>query len=159
MTSRRRFLSRAGLGSAALLAACSGDEREVPPAPRPGDAEVLNGLLAVEYRLVAAYSAVRGPLRELREQEEEHVDALVQAVKEAGGTPRRAPATRPERDLLALEREAIAAYLDAVGRLSGGELRATASAIMATEAEHESLLLADAGRNPLPSPFVTGRSR
>jgi len=52
--------------------------------------------------------------------------------------------------------EAIAAYLDALPKLSSPDLRATAAAIVTTEAEHVSVLLGALGRPPVPTAFVTG---
>ena len=56
-----------------------------------------------------------------------------------------------------LENTAIAAYIDALPKLSDGDLRATAASIITNEAEHLSLLLDALGRDPTPSAFVTGR--
>lgn len=62
------------------------------------------------------------------------------------------------RFALDLENTAIAAYIDALPKLSQGDLRATAAGIIANEAEHVTVLLDALGRDPLPAAFVTGKA-
>ena len=182
--SRRRFLRTSGVSvagaSAVLLAACSDDTKNpVKLGPDPSDqadVEILNGALDLELRAVAAYKAGAAKLRGSRlaivkvflEQEQEHADGLAAAIKDADGTPNRAksaydfPVLRTEADVLRfaidLENTAIAAYIDALPKLSQGELRATAASIITNEAEHLSVLLDSLGRDPVPEAFVTGRA-
>jgi rubrerythrin len=182
--SRRRFFHMAGVsvagGSAMFLAAC-GDATK--PLVETGadesdqaDVEILNGALDLELMAVAAYKAGAGQLRGsllqvgklFLSQEQEHADGLSAAIKDAGGKPNRAksaydfPELRSQLDVLKfavdLENTAIAAYIDALPKLSKGDLRSTAASIITNEAEHVSVLLDALGRNPAPSAFVTGKS-
>jgi rubrerythrin len=183
--SRRRFFHRSGVsvagGSAVFLAACG---REDPTSRAPtgpdesdqADVEILNGALDLELMAVAAYKAAAGQMRgsvleigkTFLAQEQEHADGLSAAIKDAGGTPNRAkssyefPALRSQTDALKfavdLENTAIAAYIDALPKLSQGDLRATAAAIITSEAEHVAVLLDALGRDPMPDAFVTGRA-
>ena len=61
------------------------------------------------------------------------------------------------RFALDLEQTAIAAYIDALPKLSNGDVRATAAAIITNEAEHAAVLLDALGRDPVPAAFVTGK--
>ncbi|HWC25857.1 MAG TPA: DUF4439 domain-containing protein, partial [Solirubrobacteraceae bacterium] len=100
-------------------------------------------------------------------QEQEHADGLSQAIEDMGGTPNEPkasydfPQLRSQRDVLRfaveLENSAIAAYIDALPKLSENDLRATAAAIITNAAEHLALLLDALGRDPAPDAFVTGR--
>jgi rubrerythrin len=174
--SRRRLLRLAGLGlagSAALLAGCGGEERDAAGRPLPSptdDAELLNSALDLEHMSVAAYAAGRGAggrlVRELREHERVHVGELQRVIRDLGGTPHRArkrydfPPMRTEREVLRfgaeLEATAVAAYIDALPRLSQPELRGVAAAILTVEAEHMAVLRDALGEEPVPDAFVTG---
>lgn len=179
--SRRRFFRSSGVSaagaSAVLLAACSDDTKNPIQGPDESDladVEILNGALDLELRAVEAYKAGAAKLRGERlaivkvflEQEQEHADGLGAAIKDLGGTPNRAknaydfPALRTEADVLRfaveLENTAIAAYIDALPKLSDRDLRATAASIITNEAEHVSILLDALGRDPVPSAFVSG---
>jgi bacterioferritin (cytochrome b1) len=142
------------------------------------DVAVLNALLDLEFTAVAAYQAIRERLLELKlsdtdafkvarrlyGHEVEHANAISQAVQDLGGKPNKPkseaeydkgfPALRTRKDTLELgldlERTAIAAYIDALPRLSSGQLRATAGAIVTSEAEHVSVVLGALGRAQLP---------
>jgi rubrerythrin len=183
--SRRRFFHMAGVsvgagGAATFLAAC-GDESAPLVATGPdesdqADVEILNGALDLELMAVAAYKAgaarLRGSVLEVGKkflaQEQEHADGLAAAIKQAGGTPNRAKATydfptlRTQTDVLKfavdLENTAIAAYIDALPKLSQGDLRATAAAIITNEAEHVAVLLDALGMDPVPLAYVTGKA-
>ena len=69
---------------------------------------------------------------------------------------------RTQRDVLLLanmiEHEAIAAYLDALPKLSSTDLRAMAASIVTNEAEHVSVLLGALGRPQVPTAFVAGKA-
>jgi rubrerythrin len=177
--SRRRFFHASGVatagGSAALLAACGGGSAKTgSKAATETDIAVLNSAIDLENTAIAAYTAgaplLKGELlklgREFLGQEKEHADALSTAVTHLGGHPSRPkaaydfPRVRTQRDVLLLanmiEHQAIAAYLDALPKLSSPDLRATAAAIVTTEAEHVSVILGALGRPPVPTAFVTG---
>jgi rubrerythrin len=186
--SRRRFFQRSGVmvgatgGSTMFLAACGNDGTTTPNVVTgpdesdQADVEILNGALDLELMAVAAYKAgaarLRGSVLDIGklflEQEQEHADGLAAAIKDAGGTPNRAkssydfPELRTQTDVLRfavdLENTAIAAYIDALPKLTQGDLRATAAGIITNEAEHVAVLLDTLGQNPVPAAFVTGRA-
>jgi len=181
--SRRRFFRMSGMGvaggSAVFLAACSDDTKNPvslgPDESDQADVEILNGALDLELMAVAAYKAGAGKLtgdrlamvKDFLEQEQEHADGLAAAIKDADGTPNRAkeaydfPVLRSPSDVLRfavdVENTAIAAYIDALPKLTQGDLRSTAASIITNEAEHLSILLEELGREPVPAAFVTGR--
>ena len=182
--SRRRFLARSGVSaagaSAVLLSGCGDDTKSAtktgPDESDEADVEILNSVLDLELMAVAAYKAGAGTLKGdvlqtvkgFLEQEQEHADGLSAAIKDAGGTPNRAkssydfPAWRSQREVLRyavdLENTAIAAYIDALPKLGKGDLRATASAIIANEAEHVAILRGALGLEQVPSAFVVGKA-
>ena len=179
--SRRRFFRMSGVSvagaSAGFLAACSDDTKNPvigPDESDQADVEILNGVLDLEFQAVAAYKAGAAKLRGERlaivkvflEQEQAHADGLSGTIKDLDGTPNRAksdydfPAMRSEADVLRfaldLENTAIAAYIDALPKLSEQELRSMSASIITSEAEHVSVLLDALGREPVPGAFVTG---
>jgi rubrerythrin len=180
--SRRRLLGIATAGaSAALLAGCGDDTKNpnVQTAPDESDAadvELLNSALDLELMVVEAYKTgaaqLRGGMLRLAqgflEQEQEHVDALASAIRDAGGTPNGPKSSyefrrlRSQRDALRfaldLENTVIAAYIDALPKLSPGDLRATAAAIVTCEAEHAAVLLGALDEPQVSGAFVTGRA-
>jgi rubrerythrin len=182
--SRRRFFRMSGVSaagaSATFLAACSDDTKNPvkigPDESDQADVEILNGALDLELMAVAAYKAGAGKMagsvlaiaKAFLEQEQEHADGLAAAIKDADGVPNRAktsydfPVLRTQADALRfavdLENTAIAAYIDALPKLSQDDLRATAASIITTEAEHLSVLLDALGRDPVPAAFVTGQA-
>jgi rubrerythrin len=174
--SRRRFFTVVGVsvagGSAAFIAACGGDgEDDGGP---EGDLDILNGALELEHGAVAAYtegaSLLEGETarlgRRLLQHEQAHVEGLSAAITELGGKPRRAkksypfPNFRDQDDVLRfaydLEQTAVAAYMDAIPKLSSGALRATAVQLATNEAEHIAVLLGVLGRPQTPDAFVKG---
>jgi rubrerythrin len=182
--SRRRFFRMSGVsvagGSAMFLAACGGDDTDTPATgPDESDAadvEILNSALDLELMAVAAYKAgamlLKGEVlavgRQFLEHEQEHADGLATAIKDAGGRPNRSkpsydfPQLKSQTDVLRfavdLENTAIAAYIDALPKLGKGDLRATASAIVANEAEHVAVLLGALGEQQVPDAFVVGKA-
>jgi rubrerythrin len=185
LSSRRRFFHMAGVsvagGSAVFLAACGREDPTSRPPTGPdesdqADVEILNGALDLELMAVAAYKVAAGQMKgavlevgkTFLAQEQEHADGLSAAIEDAGGTPNRAkssydfPELRSQNDALRfavdLENTAIAAYIDALPKLTQGDLRATAAAIVTSEAEHVSVLLDALGRDPVPGAFVTGKA-
>jgi rubrerythrin len=181
--SRRRFFHMSGVsvagGSAVFLSAC-GDDTKSPVVRRDesdeADVEILNSALDLELMAVAAYKAGAAHLKGdvlavgklFLEQEQEHADGLVSAIRDAGGKPNRAkrsydfPELRSQTDVLKfaveLENTAIAAYIDALPKLGKGDLRATAAAIVSNEAEHVAVLLGVLGDEQVPDAFVVGRA-
>ena len=116
---------------------------------------MLNSALDIEHRSAAAYAAgaalLNGGLRAAAEQfaehERAHAEALTEAISDLGGTanPPKAAAAYGFPQLatgedalsfaLTVENDAIAAYIDALPKLSSPDLRGTAASIVATEAE------------------------
>ncbi len=181
--SRRRLFRTSGVsvagGAAMFLAAC-GRNTASPVADGPdesdqADVEILNGALDLELMSVVAYKDGAARLggdalrlgKTLLEQEQAHADGLSTAITDAGGRPNRAkasydfPALRTQDDVLKfvldLESTAIAAYTDALPKLTQGDLRSQVASIITNEAEHVSVLLDALGREPVPDAFVTGK--
>jgi len=180
--SRRRFFHMSGVslagGSAVFLTACSDDTKTPVAGPDESDeadVEILNSALDLELMAVAAYKTGAAKLngevlavgKLFLEQEQEHADGLMAAIKDAGGKPNRAkasydfPALGSQTDVLRfaidLENTAIAAYIDALPKLGEGDLRATAAAIISNEAEHVAVLLGALGEEQVPDAFVVGK--
>ena len=175
-------------GSAVFLAACGGEEDDSGGGLRDRassgerDVRILNVAVDLEHTAVAAYTAglalMEGDAREAGRKvlahEREHAAGLGQAIKDLGGTPNqprrsdeyrtRFPNLKTQEDALRfavdLENMAVEAYLEAIPKLSSPDLRQTAAAIVANEAEHISVLLGIL--NPgdpaaqVPDAFVTG---
>jgi len=183
--SRRRFFATSGVsvvgGSAVFLAACGDDTKSpfaltAPDESDDADVEILNSALDLELMAVAAYKAgaalLRGEALQIGklflEQEQEHADGLSAAIRDASGTPNTPKSTydfpelRSQTDVLRfavdLENTAIAAYIDALPKLGKGDLRATAAAIVANEAEHVAVLLGALGMEQVPDAFVVGKA-
>lgn len=183
--SRRRFFRMSGVsvaaGSAMFLAACGDDTKSPTASLGPdesdqADVEILNSALDLELMAVAAYKAgavkLRGSALQagklFLEQEQEHADGLASAIKDSDGKPNRAksaydfPQFSSQDDVLrfaiTIENTAIAAYIDALPKLGKGDLRATAAAIVANEAEHVAVLLGALGEQQVPDAFVVGKA-
>jgi hypothetical protein len=167
--------SSATVAAAALYGcASSGPRLKLPDRSLDSDAGLLNSLLALERRAIAAYTA-GAPLLVGRDgraataflrQELAHAGLLLALIKRAGATAAPRPASydlghpRDSRDVLALlhevERAQLAAYVVAVPRLSPGYLRASVATILADDAQHVSVLRTLLGLRPVPAPFVSG---
>ncbi len=176
--SRRGFLTGAGLvlgaGSATFLAACGGGGDDGARSEKDRDIAILEHALSLELTAVAAYRMSAMPLEgeALRTfeaflaQEQEHADALTKAIKQRGGSAGAGPlrlehrAIGGRRGALAfaadLEKVLIAAYLEAVPKLSASNLRAIAGEIVAVEAEHLAVIAGELGRPQAPDTFVGG---
>lgn len=181
--SRRRFLQASGAGfagsSAVSLLACGDDKAGAGAGAEQdkADVQVLNSALDLEFMAIAAYKEVAALLKghvlqvvkDFLEQEQEHADALTSAIRDADGEPNKAkkaydfPRPRSQRGALKftieLEQTSVAAYIDTLPRLTKGDLRATAAAILTNEAEHISVLRDALGLVPVPNAFVTGKAR
>ena len=134
---------------------------------RASDVELLEMLLGVEARQVAAYEAAlrRGAIEpalgeELLEHEREHAAALERRLGAAERNPRasvpsseltRALRSREDfaRYALELEAEAVAAYAEAAANMSDARLRQPLGSIMACEAAHRVAMRDSLGRRPL----------
>jgi hypothetical protein len=132
------------------------------------DMDLLEGLLAIEERLISAYeAALRREVidvalgEQLRDHETEHARALARALARGG---RRNPrASVPQSELTAalrsrssfarfasdLEARALASYADAAASMRNPQLRQPLGSIMACEAAHEVALRNSLGDRPL----------
>jgi hypothetical protein len=145
---------RGFLGALATLAVAGCGDR-TPPAPPGGDAAVLGRLLATEEELAAgwdglgAHRAIAGPIA-ARER------ANVAALRAAGAAEqRRSNAVGSDLEaLLAAERAAAAACVDALLQLGRPAARGVAFDVSATHAAHMAVALAALGREPLPDAFA-----
>lgn len=184
LRSRRDLLCLTGsaaAGAAGALSGCGDGEegaraREEPNPER--DVAVLGPLLDQEHAALAAYRAIvpmlDGAARSLAlqypEYERQHGARLAAAIRDLGGSP---PGRQPARAYVAgfpplrgrddalrfavdVEETAVAAYLDAMAKLSTAALRAEAAAIVTIEAEQLSVLRGELGLDPISAPFVGG---
>lgn len=179
-------MRRASLSALAILAlavpaaGCGGGQDATATdatAEREADAELLNTVLARQRAVVDAYDAVLPGLRgrrlalalELRAQEQEHADAVVEEMLELGidsEPPPEAVAPRPlgdEEDRLAylaeLEGRTIEMEIGAIYALTESRPRATLTSIVANQAQHLVLLRRALGATPrqsIPSAFENG---
>ena len=175
-SSRKRFLRMVGGTGAAgafamLVAACGGDDKQQggaaqqKPAPTPaksqfgeGDIGILNYALTLEYleadfyEQVAATGLFKGSqldlIKSLRENEQEHVDALKATVDQMGASPAKPVKGKFPLDdknkILDLagtvENVGAAAYLGAAGEIQNKEVLGAALSIHSVEARHASAI-------------------
>jgi rubrerythrin len=185
-SSRKRFLRMMGGAGAAsafaiFLAACGGDDEEQSSASsmkkdkeKPaagGDLKIVQYALTLEHLETDFYNAVidAGVIKDkalgkvavmIRDNEQEHVDALTATVEKLGGKPMR-PKTNFDAVLeggpkMVLETAATvenlgaAAYLGQAGRIQSKEVLAAALAIHTIEARHAAALNTVVGRTIVP---------
>jgi bacterioferritin (cytochrome b1) len=181
--SRRAVLWTSGGGLLAGLAVvssgCGGHARARPrhqptAAQRAANVEVLNGLLDVEHRAIAAYTAgtpllggqAQKAAQQFLGQEFAHVSELQGLIMHQKGTPNKALSQydfgRPttHHDVLQLlhdvERAQITAYLAAIPEVTQGSVRSALGAILGSDAQHIAVLRANLGRPALADALVTG---
>ena len=177
--SRRTLLTAGAATTAGLLAACSGSKPlrlkvRTGATVQRADVSVLNGLLDLEHRTIAAYAAgiplLRRPAAKAAQQflaqELAHAQALTDLVKKAGGKPDKPDASynlgRPATEaqvltlLRGLEDRQLAAYLASTPLLTPGKLRSAVAAIFANDAQHVAVLREQLGQPGVPAAFVTG---
>jgi Ferritin-like domain len=179
----RRTLLIGGAGTAAataaLLAGCSGSKPlrlQVRSGAKvaPGDIIVLNQLLDLEHRTIAAYTAglpllgqpATKAAQQFLSQELAHAQSLSDLIRQAGGKPdeprasydlgRPADETEVLQLLRGLEATQLAAYVAMIPGLTPGKLRSAVVAIFANDAQHLSVIRAQLNQTPIPSAFVTG---
>jgi hypothetical protein len=175
--SRRKLLGAAG-GLAVTLAGCGSSVSRAPTNPefRAADADVLDELLGVANRAVAAYGRVAGLVtgarlslvRRIGVQEAAHVYALTGATYRLGGEPTPAAASYgfpgavdgPSALALAAQVEdaSIAALIDALPKLADIEARGLVASVLADDAQHAALVAQARGLPPLSGAIVRGRS-
>ena len=184
--SRKRFLRMMGGAGAAsafaiFMAACGGDEDEstaastMKPEPKPagtgGDLEIVQYALTLEHLETDFYNAVitAGIIKDralgeiakmIRDNEQEHVDALTATVEQLGGKPMRPKTTfdavlegGPDMVLetaATVENLGAAAYLGQAGRIESKEILAAALAIHSVEGRHAAALNSVVGKTIVP---------
>jgi hypothetical protein len=180
---RRRVMRRALAGLAAAVAAtapagCGGGGGTASSTTDvQGDAVMLNQVLSRQAGAVAAYGGVLGGLsgrdlaiaRRFRAQEQEHVDAIVKALRGLGAKAEFEPEaidlgdlkTRADRltFLYRLEAATIELELGAIANLTTAAPRTLLAATVADQAQHLALLRQALGVKPLgsvPEAFENG---
>jgi rubrerythrin len=185
-SSRKRFLRMMGGTGAAgafaiFLAACGDDDEDETsggsqtqteePMAGGGDLEIVQYALTLEHLETDFYNAVidAGVITDkalaktamsIRDNEQEHVDALTRTVKDLGGTPER-PRTNFDAVLeggpdMVLETAATvenlgaAAYLGQAARIQSKEILAAALAIHSVEGRHAAALNQVVGKTIVP---------
>lgn len=174
----------AGGAAALLIAACGGSGKvaaqtgtttsATTPQFHSRDIDLLNHLLELEHITVAAYTAgipLLAPAGRMAgqrflTQELSHAGEVSGLVRQAGGVAVKAregydlghPRNGDDvlRLLHELERSQIAAYLQAIPKISLASTRAALASVMANDAQHISVLRSQLGRQPVPSALVTG---
>jgi ferritin-like protein len=179
---RRRFVQGAGLTLAAtsplLLAACGDDSSSSDDIDEENDLKYVQEAQAMEWGMVAAYKKIVTFLdpadealgQKILAQETSHATGLTTVISDLGGTPVHANSDaeyarvlgfdkvgdRPSALAFAsqLEAKAISAYLAAIPKLTIGDLRATWTSLVTSEAEHGSVLTGfkSPGRPELQAP-------
>jgi len=184
-SSRKRFLKMmGGTGAAAaftiFLAAC-GEEEEPKKSggssstsgggSKKGDLEIAQYALTLEYLEVDFYNAAikAGVIKDkalaeaatmIRDNEQEHVDALTKTVEQFGGKPKR-PQTNFDAVIKGGEKKVLetaatvenlgaAAYLGQAGLIQSKELLAAALAIHSVEGRHAAALNLAVGKTIVP---------
>jgi len=179
--SRRQLLGASGAAGAAALAAGCGVlpaksstlQKIALTVDRP-DVPILERLLRLEYHQAYAYTASIPRLdayganaaRWFLRHELEHIGTVSTLLKSGGVKPntsagefhlgRAGKSSEVLGVLHRLEAETIGAYVHAVAKLSNGQLRAVASAILANEGQHLSILRRAQGLEPVPSALLSG---
>ena len=139
-----------------------------------GDVEILNFALTLEYLEAAFYAqalkdtpGLSGDIKklatEIRDNEDEHVDALKAAIKGAGGKPVKSPgvdfggAFASEKSFLKLaqtfEDVGVSAYNGAGPSIESVEVLGAAGSIVQIEARHAGLIRLARGTTPAPDAF------
>jgi rubrerythrin len=173
---RAAFLARATIAAGATMGAgaVSPMVRRALAQDGAGDVEILNYALTLEYLEAAFYATalkrvpglsgdVRALTQELAENEDAHVDALVTAIKGAGGKPVQRPgvsfgnAFAGEASYLklanVLEDTGVSAYNGAAPMISSTEILAAAGSIAQVEARHAALVRLQRDKPPAPLAF------
>jgi hypothetical protein len=156
---RSSFIARGAVTAGAVygLGAVGPFVREALAQGDGGDVEILNFALTLEYLEAAFYtqglkqvSGLSGDVRslatEIRDNENEHVDALAQTIEDLGGKPVKAPgvdfgdAFASQKAFLKLaqtfEDTGVSAYNGAAPMIMSAEVLGAAGSIVQVEARH-----------------------
>jgi rubrerythrin len=176
---RALLLAAAVVATAAILAACGGGGGETTTAvpDKAADTETLNNVLTREMAAIGAYDSALARLdgddlalgREFRAAEQEHVDAIVKALRGLGGK------AEPEAEeiesagldsrraalefLYEVESVSVAADLRAISHLTAPWPRSLLGSIAANQAQHLVALRRALGANAaesIPGAFEDG---
>jgi rubrerythrin len=174
---------------AAVIAACGGTDSSMKATPAAtatpmasaksgteqfgaGDLGIANYALTLEYLEADFYAKVansgmlKGKVadvaRQFGDEEQQHVDALIQMIKQAGGTPATRPKTTfpldDEQAILKLaatvENLGARAYLGQAPHIKDKEILAAALAIHSVEARHAAVLNLATNAKPAAGPFA-----
>ena len=160
---RQSFLMRSAIaaGSVYGLGAVTPFVREALAQGGDGDVGILNFALTLEYleatfyeRAVKQVGGLSGEAKEiatlLRDNENEHIDALVATIKDLGGTPVKAPtvdfgnAFASQGAFLKLaqtfEDTGVSAYNGAAPSIESTDVLAAAGSIVQVEARHAAVI-------------------
>ena len=185
-SSRKRFLKMMGGAGAAsafsvFLAACGSDnkssgststsKKSTSSSSNKGDLEIVQYALTLEHIETDFYNAVikSGVVKDkklaevakmIRDNEQEHVDALTQTVKQLGGTPKKPKTTFDAvikgganmvlQTAATVENLGAAAYLGQAGRIKSKDVLAAALAIHTVEGRHAAALNNAVGKTIVP---------
>jgi hypothetical protein len=170
---RSAFLVRGALAAGAVYGAGAVSPFVGNALAQGGDADILNFALTLEYLEAAFYAeGVKQAglssdnlklAKEIRDNEDAHVDALTKAIKSAGAKPVSAPgvdfgkATSSEKAFLKLaqvfEDTGVSAYNGAGPLISAPQVVAAAGSIVQIEARHAALIRLANGTTPAPDAF------
>jgi hypothetical protein len=176
---RALALALAALLGAGLLAGCGGDGGSTTTAvpDKEADAEILNRVLSRELAVVDAYPRLlpllRGAdaamARRFRAQEQEHVDAILKALRGLGAKAEPEEEEIEVEDLKTradalgfvyeIEGVSIDGGLRAISNLTAPWPRSLMGSIVANQAQHQVLLRRALGAGPLgsiPEAFENG---
>jgi rubrerythrin len=139
-----------------------------------GDVDIVNYALTLEYLEAAFYqqAAKKVPglsgdlmklVKELGDNEQEHVDALTATATKLGGTPAKKPsfnfgqAFASKSSFLkvanVLEDTGVSAYNGAATMIDSPDVTAAAGSIVQVEARHSALIRLERGKAPAPQAF------
>ncbi len=175
-TTREAFLIRATLAAGATYGALSATPYITKALAQDGggDVDILNYALTLEYleaefytRGVAQVKGLSGDemklAKELRDNEDEHVDALAATVKKLGGTPAKKPSldfgaafanrTSFLKTANTLEDAGVSAYNGAGPLIKSVDVLAAAGSIVQIEARHAALIRLVRNKPPAPAAF------
>jgi rubrerythrin len=171
--SRGAVIAKGALGAAALYGAVAAGPfvRRAFAQAGSGDIEILNFALTLEYLEAAFYTRAvdqvdlgmetRKFASTIRDDEDEHVNALRETIKGLGGKPVKAPRVEfPFSDEAAflelaqtLEDTGVSAYNGAGPAIKSKELLATAGSIVQVEARHAARIRLARNQPPAPDAF------
>jgi len=173
---REAFLLRATLAAGATYGAMSATPYITRALAQEGggDVDILNFALTLELLEADFYTnglkQVKGLsgdekklATELRDNENEHVDALTATIEKLGGTPAKKPtfdfggafASRAAflKTANVLEDTGVSAYNGAAPAIESGEVLGAAGSIVQVEAPHAALVRLARGKSPAPLAF------